>query len=652
MEKIRFILILTVFQFCFFKTSVAQVEQSQLIGAYIYNFAQYTTWPNESELELFTIVLISSNENIINEFRSFAQKKVIKDKPVNLKIFSTFSDQLPDTPQMVLLTEENSPQYEKLYQWTNERPILVVSQNLMEKRDVMINLYLTPDNALVFEVNKANIINHKLILDPEVLLLGGTEIDVAELYRNSQKSIVNLQDKLITMSDSFMLLNKKISSTLNLLNEQNLKVIKQDSLLERQEKELQSGNEKLQMNLAEIEDKQQKIRQQTALIIEREKSINGQKEQLEERQKYISQQEAEIEKSKLILDSLTIEITSKNNIVGEQDLIIKRQKLAVILAIALGLIFLFMLIIIFIGYRNNSRSNKLLIEQKGEIEKINRALKESNTTLFNAIAKLKETQSQLVNSEKMASLGVLTAGIAHEINNPVNFIYTGINILQRDMDDLLSVISEIEQIINEKARDELLEQIEKIRDERELEEIVDIIEQTIQDIKVGAERTTEIVKGLRNFSRMDKDNKQLYNIHEGLDSSLLLLKNKYKNHIEVEKDYTELPPVECFAGKLNQVFVNIIGNAIDAMPKGGKIRISTYKNESNVCVDIGDTGVGISSEIIDKIFDPFFSTKTVGEGVGLGLSISFGIIEEHKGKISVKSEPNIGTTFTISLPYT
>lgn len=652
MRRIQFIVLLLGLELCFVLSSKAQVVQSRVVGAYVYNFAQYTTWPNESNLKSFSIMLVSSDKEVIKEFKAFSKKRTIKDKKINLKVFSSVPDSIPFSPQLVFLTEENLDQYYKLYRWAEDRPILLVSENIEEKRNVMINLYLTSEDVLMFEVNKANIINHNLIINPEILLLGGTEIDVAELYRNSQKSIDNLQERLTTMNDSFVIINERINNTLQLLNEQDLKIAVQDSLLNQQKNKLADGNETLSKKLAEIQGKQQTIQEQTALIKEREQSINEQKEQLEERQKYIDQQNAEIQKSKSTLDSLSNEIKNKNKIVGEQDRTIHRQKLTVILAIALGVVFLIMLIFIFIGYKNNQKSNRLLVEQKTEIEKINRALKESNTTLFDTIEKLKETQSQLVNSEKMASLGVLTAGIAHEINNPVNFIYTGINSLQRDMAELLEIISTVEQTINTEAKSTLLDHIETLKKENEFEEIIDIIKQTILDIKVGAERTTEIVKGLRNFSRMDKDTKLFFNIHEGLDSSLLLLKNKYKNHIEVEKDYADLPPFEGYAGKMNQVFVNIIGNAIDAMPDGGKIKISTRKQKKNISIEISDTGVGIQSDVIDKIFDPFFSTKTVGEGVGLGLSISFGIIEEHKGTIKVKSAPNVGTTFTISLPYT
>jgi len=250
----------------------------------------------------------------------------------------------------------------------------------------------------------------------------------------------------------------------------------------------------------------------------------------------------------------------------------------------------------------------------------------------------------------MASLGVLTAGIAHEINNPVNFIYTGINSLNKDVVELTTLLTEILQQINARGGDELIGSINEIKKDGELDEILEIIPQTIEDIKVGAERAAEIIKGLRNFSRLDKDSMQISNIHEGLDSALLLLRNKFKNHIAVKKEYSQLPEIECYPGKLNQAFINVLSNAIDAIEKEGTITIRTWANEEKIYIQIQDSGKGIPTDVIDKIYDPFFTTKSVGKGVGLGLSITYGIIQEHNGKIDVKSVQNSGTTFTISLP--
>lgn len=178
----------------------------------------------------------------------------------------------------------------------------------------------------------------------------------------------------------------------------------------------------------------------------------------------------------------------------------------------------------------------------------------------------------------------------------------------------------------------------------------DEIESLFNGIEEGAIRTREIVMGLKNFSRLDEDVFKQANIHEGINSTLVLLKNKFKNRISIHKDYGELPTIECLPGKINQVFMNILNNAIQAIEDSGEIYIRTFAENDKVKISIRDTGVGMTEGVKKHIFEPFFTTKDVGAGTGLGLSISFGIIEKHNGKIDVKSEPEKGTEFTITLP--
>ena len=172
----------------------------------------------------------------------------------------------------------------------------------------------------------------------------------------------------------------------------------------------------------------------------------------------------------------------------------------------------------------------------------------------------------------------------------------------------------------------------------------------IDSVKTGTERTTEIVKGLRTFSRLDEDVLKIADIHDGLDSTLILLRNKYKESIEIKKQYGELPELECYPGQLNQVFMNILSNAIDAVDDKGIITIITSKSNGSIRISISDTGEGIPEDIQSKIFEPFFTTKEVGQGTGLGLSICHSIIEKHSGSIEVKSEVGKGSEFLIVLP--
>ena len=288
-----------------------------------------------------------------------------------------------------------------------------------------------------------------------------------------------------------------------------------------------------------------------------------------------------------------------------------------------------------------------------ELKKQSNILKEKNEELNTTLEELEEAQDHLVQSEKMASLGALLAGIAHEINNPVNFIYAGVNSIIKDFQDL-SIVLDYINTLDEQSQDldTCLKRVAKLKKDTEFEIAYKAIKETVQDIKLGAGRIKEIVDGLSKFSRLDTEKWKRTAIHGEIEDVLILLKNKYKHHIEIRKIYDKsLPNVECYPGKLNQVFMNIINNAIDAIEKDhGIITLKTGHTSDKVIISIKDSGRGIREEILTKIFDPFFTTKDVGFGLGLGLSISYSIIQEHNGDIQVKSDEKNGTEFIIRIP--
>jgi signal transduction histidine kinase len=292
-----------------------------------------------------------------------------------------------------------------------------------------------------------------------------------------------------------------------------------------------------------------------------------------------------------------------------------------------------------------------VVEQKKEIEEKNVVLEDQKEELHSMLESLKLTQSQLVQSEKMASLGQLVAGIAHEINNPVTFISAGVDSLGANLDEVRQVL-EVYHRLTPINVEEKLKEIEDLKSQIDYKQAIREINSLIESIKNGTERTTQIVNGLRTFSRLDEDVLKVADIHEGLDSTLILLRNRYKNRIEIIKEYGSIPQLECFPGQLNQVFMNILSNAIDAIADKGEITISTSASSGFIRIHIKDSGIGIPDNIRAKIFDPFYTTKEVGEGTGLGLSISHGIIEKHKGSIKVQSQEGKGTEFIINLPLT
>lgn len=280
--------------------------------------------------------------------------------------------------------------------------------------------------------------------------------------------------------------------------------------------------------------------------------------------------------------------------------------------------------------------------------------KKSKEELAQTLEYLKGTQSQLVQSEKMASLGQLTAGIAHEINNPINFVYNGIDTLKMSYDELLVILEKYNELDSTDNFEEVMSEIKELKDEYVFDELLVDIQELVSDIKKGAVRTIEIVKGLRVFSRLDEEEMKSANVNESIDATLILLKNKTKNRLEVKKYYDEtIDEINCFPGQLNQVFMNILNNAIQAIPeerKDGKIEIYTENQEEHVMIRIKDNGKGMSEQVKKRIFEPFFTTKEVGIGTGLGMSISYGIVEKHGGNIYVNSEEGRGTEFSIQIP--
>jgi signal transduction histidine kinase len=284
-------------------------------------------------------------------------------------------------------------------------------------------------------------------------------------------------------------------------------------------------------------------------------------------------------------------------------------------------------------------------------------LRESNNELNITLENLKQTQTQLVESEKMASLGQLTAGIAHEINNPINFVTSNIKPLNRDIEMIFDMLTAIENVgTSDASPADKQKQIDEYKEEMDFDYLTTEIKHLIKGISEGATRTAEIVKGLKIFSRLDEDDLKRADINEGLESTMVIANNLLNNKIKIIKIYGELPKVECYAGKLNQVFLNIISNAIYAIQKkfgdkgGGEVTITTTYDEKDVFVKIKDNGTGMDEQTQKKIFEPFFTTKDVGEGTGLGMSIAYNTIKKHNGVISVDSLPGQGTEFILQIP--
>jgi two-component system NtrC family sensor kinase len=285
------------------------------------------------------------------------------------------------------------------------------------------------------------------------------------------------------------------------------------------------------------------------------------------------------------------------------------------------------------------------------LEDKSRELYASMQTLEETLEDLKASQNQLVQTEKMASLGVLAAGVAHEINNPIGYITSNFNSLQEGLKYIQSFISDMQPSIDGDADAEAIKQTWKLLLKKYdlvylLDDFIDLSKETSE----GLTRVKQIVADLRAFTREDKAEKVVVDINDTLRGSINILENQTKYHAKIVTKLTDLPLIMGYVGKLSQVFTNLISNANQAVDDNGTIHIFSEKTDTDIRISVQDNGHGISEENMKNLFTPFFTTKPVGEGTGLGLSISHGIIEEHCGQILVSSQLNAGTIFTVQIP--
>ncbi|MGD9209656.1 MAG: response regulator [Desulfobacteraceae bacterium] len=307
-------------------------------------------------------------------------------------------------------------------------------------------------------------------------------------------------------------------------------------------------------------------------------------------------------------------------------------------------------------------------KKTNEIKQLNDKLKKTtvlvnakNMKLEKALKQLEETQAQIVQSEKMASIGQLAAGVAHEINNPIGFVSSNLRTLGEYRDDLEKIINQYREFLRNLAAEDFelpptyisqLNQIKETEEKIDIDYIQEDIEELVKDCLDGTERIRKIVLDLKDFAHPGEDEPKDTDINNGIDSTLNVVYNELKYKAKVIKKYGDLPLVQCYPHQINQVFMNIFVNAAQAIEKTGEITIETQSLDDGVEIRISDTGCGILKENLTRIFDPFFTTKDVGKGTGLGMNIAYNIIQKHHGSIIVDSKLGQGTTFTIRLPLT
>jgi PAS domain S-box-containing protein len=289
------------------------------------------------------------------------------------------------------------------------------------------------------------------------------------------------------------------------------------------------------------------------------------------------------------------------------------------------------------------KKNKEIDESRGNVQLTLKKLEE-------AYEELKTSQSKILRQEKMASIGQLAAGVAHEINNPIAFIMSNLRTLDKYLQRLTDFIQAQSEVIKSLNDADSIKKLKKKRKELKLNYVISDIKGLITESLEGSERVQKIVRELNCFSRMDEEEYRDADINECVESALNIVWNELKYKSTLKKDYGNLSLLKCYPRQIEQIFVNLLINAIQAIEEQGEIKIKTWEEDGLIWIAISDTGRGIPQESLSKIFEPFFTTKDVGKGTGLGLSIIYEIIQRHKGDITVKSEVGKGTTFTIKIP--
>jgi signal transduction histidine kinase len=280
---------------------------------------------------------------------------------------------------------------------------------------------------------------------------------------------------------------------------------------------------------------------------------------------------------------------------------------------------------------------------------------ELNMKLADANDQIQAAQNQLLQNEKLASIGQLAAGVAHEINNPIGYVFSNFGSLESYIADMLKLIANYREAEPQIADASTQERLRHLREQLDLDFLQEDAKSLMHESREGIERVRKIVQDLKDFSHVDASaDWQLADIRKGLESTLNIVNNELKYHAEVVREYGDMPQVQCLPSQLNQVFMNLLVNAGHALDgkTGGRITVRTGAGETEAWVEVVDTGCGMNQETIGKIFDPFFTTKAVGRGTGLGLSLSYGIVQKHHGRIEVQSVQGQGTTFRVVLPIT
>lgn len=600
MKKVIVYLIIFINYSLILNYAEAQVERAQLIAAYINNFIKYTEWPEEDKLNSYNIAVFTDDSEIKKQFQELASRKLVKRKKISVNFYSRIAPL--QSFQLVFVAKDKLNYLIELYDLIEGKPILLVSEEYPDKRIIMINLFSTVQNKMGFEVNKANILNQNLNIDPEILLIGGTEIDVAALYRKSQVTLRSMQKDMERLQDSIKTLQAGIDNSIRMIEEQKVEIEKQKLLINEINEQI-----KLQQQLlAEQENflllQKDSIRSKDAFLKSQQELI---KNNLEENKKLEAQLNERLEN----IEKLNQEITLKNKELGTKTETIEKQKQILMLFYLIGFLVLILIVTVTFALINNRKKNKILISQTKLIEE--------------KLKQLEELNEKLKRADQYKS--IFLASMSHELRTPLNSIigYTGILLMG----------------MTGKLNEEQVKQLTKVKNNAKhlLSLINDILD--ISKIESG-----KIELAIEEFKVNDL-------INEIVE---IIFPKASEKSLKINVDQPEEIFIKTDKRRLKQVILNLASNAVNYTDEGS-IDIKLQRvGADTVRISVKDTGIGIPEEDMKRLFQPFqqidSSLTKKNKGTGLGLYLCRKLITLLNGKIYLISEVGVGSEFFVELP--
>ncbi len=649
------------FGFIYNPVQAQTATDTDIKAALILNFLRYISPVIRKTTDTITLGKYGEEKFMVQSLKKIEFQNV-RGKVIKLVNFNKNSDFTRF--DAIYVFKENNIDIQRIFKNVRNLPIVLISDGYNDPREIMVNFIQQGNGKIQFEINSQNLREANLEVSPKLLLLGGTELDIRELYNVTEKSLSTEREKseeyereLESKKQEISFLNSQMNSFYGRIDSLKDIIVFQIDNIHKQKSNIDSMNMEV-IGLSEVAKQRQRI------IDSSNYSISSKNNLIYALDIRLEQEQQKLENTGRQYNNLKGEIENKENMLKKQDLKITNQKIAIFIFLVFVVLLAIFVVLIYNNYKTKKFQNEELAKRNEKInlqkaqmqkqaEKLQHAIYEmeiQKDRTESTLKKLKDAQSQLVIAEKMASLGQLTAGIAHEINNPINFISSSVEGLRYVLSDMKHLLTEYDKISI--LKDD--ENIAKLKQEFEYDELIIGFDELTANIKLGVDKTKEIVNSLRLFSRIDEVSYSRVDINKTIDSVLILIGKQFSDRIRITKDYQNIQEVECNAGQIFQVFLNILVNAIQSIKNEGIIKISSQlsnkNNKNQVQISISDNGIGMSKDVMGKIFEPFFTTKEAGQGIGLGLSITYSIINKLGGCIEVESEINKGTTFKIYIP--